>query len=382
MRAELGPNAAMFRLSRLVWWDAARRYRVGLAIVCTPGIYLWKEWPPWVVRDALWTAGPLLWLVVAAAYIVLTLGPTRQLVASERLSYWRQCPISPGRWRAFHGTHLVLLHAPALVALGYALAPSGMVVAATAPILVAALTVGPLAWRLGHPMAEARRWTLRLPRPSTPTTAMARVLTLALTRRRPAAFVGMVTFAVSIALLGRVATGHVLAAGEPAEPAAWGFAAASSIVGTAAAWQAWPLVRRAQWWFDSMNVGPWTVVLASILVASVPVLPSVLVLVGVASMLAPIDAVQLAWVVVATLAWAGAIAFAIDADAVRRRFPEARRSGRLVLALFVPVPLAAWQPLTLVVPAALALLRARRLGMAAAAARRRFELDDLRDDHE
>jgi hypothetical protein len=334
------------------------------------------------MRDALWAAGPLPWLGLAILYVVLTLGPSRQLVASKRLDYWRQCPISPNRWRAFHGIHLTVLHSPALVALGYGLAPAGRPVAIAVPVLVALATIGPLAWRLGHPVTEMRTLTLRLPRPRTATTALARILVLALARRRPAASAGIVLTSLSLALLGWVATAHVHAAGEPPAPAAWGFGAVSSTVGAVAVWVSWPLVRRQQWWFDSLDVRGWSPVLASIGVAAVVALPAFTVLAGSASILGLRDTLLLAWVVLATYSWAGAITFALDADAVRRRFPEMRRKGRFTLALALPVPLAAWQPPLLLIPVVAALLRARHVGIAAEAVRRRFELDDPRDDHE
>ena len=70
-----------------------------------------------------------------------------------------------------------------------------------------------------------------------------------------------------------------------------------------------------------------------------------------------------------------------SAAAVRRRDPKVRRDGRFILALALPVILGTWMPVLLLVPAALAVLRARRVGMQAITARRRFELDDIRDDH-
>ena len=331
-------------------------------------------WPP---RQA----GPWPLVGIALAYVLLTLGPTRQLVASERLALWRQCPISPGRWRVFHGVHLSLLHLPAMVALSYGLMPSGLAVATAVPATVGVVTLGPLAWRLGHPVAEARVWSLRAPRPRSAATAWARVLGLALVRRRPGAASMVLVSSLGVASLGWVATSHVLAAGEPPHPAAYGFVAASGIVGAVAVWTALPLVRREQWWLDSLCEGPFASVAASVLVSGVITLPGLLVgcaslmRLGVASVLHGV----LGWAAVAV--WSGAITYALDADAVRRRDASERRAGRFVLALIVPVPLATWFPAATLVPAALAWAVARRRSAQATRARRRFELGNLEDDH-
>lgn len=364
-----------------MWRDAASRYWAGLTLVCAPAAYLGREWPPWVVRAALWRAGLGVVLGLAVVYVLLTLGPTRQLVASERLTYWRQCPIAPSRWRLFHGVHLTLLHGPALMALGYGLAPAGTAISIGLPVAVAGATIGPLAWRLGHPVAEVRVWSLRWPQPKTRAGTMARVLGLALARRRLAACLGIVVPSLALALLGWVATSHLVAKGEPPEHAAWGFAAASSVLGASAVWKAWPLVRREQWWFDSMGAVGWVPVLASIGLSAASVLPGLVVVAFTATLLPAVDAALLGVSWSLTCVWAGAAAFSLDAAAVRRRDPKVRRDGRFILALALPVILGTWMPVLLLVPAALAVLRARRVGMQAITARRRFELDDIRDDH-
>lgn len=340
-----------------------------------------REWPPSVVRAALWRAGLGVVVALAGVYVLLTLGPTRQLVASERLTYWRQCPIAPWRWRIFHGVHLTLLHGPALTALGYGLAPAGTAISIAVPVAVAGAAIGPLAWRLGHPVAEVRVWSLRWPQPKTRAGAMARVLGLALARRRMAASLGIVVPSLALALLGWVATTHLVAAGEPPEHAAWGFAAASSVIGASAVWKAWPLVRREQWWFDSMGAVGWVPVFASIGVSAASVLPGLVVVGYTATMLPVADAALLGLSWSLSCVWAGAATFALDAAAVRRRFPAARRNGRFVLALACPVIFGTWMPPILLIPAGLAVLHARRVGLQAVTVRRRFELDDIRDDH-
>lgn len=371
----------MFRLSRLVWRDAASRYWVGVVLACMPAVYLWREWPPWVVRETLWQAGPLPLLGIAVAYVLLTLGPTRQMVASERLSLWRQCPISPNRWRVFHGVHLMLLHAPAVVALGYGLMPAGPGIAIGGPAVLAAASLGPLTWRLGHPMTEARTWALRLPRPRIPAGAWARVLGLALARRRPAATSTLLIANVALAWLGWVATSHVLAAGEPPHPAAYGFVAASTSLGALAVWAAWPLVRREQWWLDSLCDDATVPVVASMLVTGAVTLPGLGVALASLARLGPSSVVHglVGWAAVS--AWSGAISYALDADAVRRRDASERRAGRFVLALLLPVPLSTWFPASMLLPAVVAWVVASRRSTQARQARRRFELGDIEDDH-
>lgn len=376
----------MLRLSRLVWRDAASRYWGGLTVACVPAVYLWREWPPWVVRDALWGLSGVtllcVFVVAAVVYALLSAGPTRQLVASERLQYWRQQPIEPGAWRVFHGVHLLLLHAPALGALGYFLAPAGFGVSVGGPGAIAVGVLGPVAWRLGQPIAEPRAWSIRLPSVSSRPVALARVLTLAMLRRRPAALAGIVAASIAIAALGRVAIRHVLSAGEPPHPAGWGFAAATVTLGAVAVWTAWPLVRREQWWLDMMGADAATQRTASVLLAAVTTTPAVLLLSPAAASLGLPGGLGMLGVALGTAVWAGAATMLLDADAVRRREPMTRRSGRFVLVLALPIPLSAWHPLALLLPCVLVWWRAAAVGKQAAVARRRFELEDIEDDHD
>lgn len=375
----------MFRLSQLVWRDAASRYWAGLVLVCVPGVYLWREWPPWLIRDALWrlSAGTaaLTAFVVALAYGLLSAGPTRQLVASRRLDYWRQMPISRQQWQIFHGVHLWLLHAPGLAALGYVLAPGGLLLSVGLPLLLGATVLGPAAWRLGHPLPELRAWSIRIPIFASRSAALARLLMLALLRRRPAALVGLVFASVTVAGLGWAATSHVLAAGEPPSPAGRGFSAAATSLGAVGVWMAWPLVRRDQWWLDSLGAGPRVQRLASVLVAAGCTTPAALVLVGIVGTLRPVHGLGVVGVIGLTSLWAGPVAWLLDADAVRRREPATRRSGRFVLALILPIPASVWHPAALLLPCGLVWWRALQVAEKAAAARRRFEIEDVQDDH-
>ncbi|MBV1861547.1 MAG: hypothetical protein KUG77_24225 [Nannocystaceae bacterium] len=376
----------MFRLSRLVWRDAASRYWAGLILVCMPCLYLWREWPPWVVRDTLWSLEPgaLLWTCVVAtvAYGALSTGPTRQLVVSKRLDYWRQQPISLSHWRVFHGTHLLLLHAPALGALSYLLVPAGSPISVGLPSVLAAATLGPAAWRLGHPVSETRALSVRLPSATSPSAALARILGLALVRRRPAMLAGIAGGGVLLATLGWIATSHLGTAGEPPGPAARGFCAAAMGLGAAAVWTAWPLVRREQWWLDALGADARVQRTACVLLAVGVMLPATLALLATAVRLEGIDALGLACVAACTVTWAGAAGLQLDADAVRRREPMARRAGRFVLVLVFPIPLSVVHPLAMMLPCAFAWWSSARIAEQAMVVRRRFELDDLEDDHD
>ena len=46
-------RALRHRLTALVYRDAARSYGLGLALVVMPLVYLFRQWPPWAIRDAL-----------------------------------------------------------------------------------------------------------------------------------------------------------------------------------------------------------------------------------------------------------------------------------------------------------------------------------------
>ena len=137
------------RLGMLVYRDAARAYGVGVALAVLPLVYLFREWPPWAIRDALHglpaadRAG-----VLAAAHAVYGLATAplaRQLLASERLRWWWALPLPARWWQALHLRHLVLLDAPWLLAIGYGMAPllarDGRLSAVTGGLAFVALTL-------------------------------------------------------------------------------------------------------------------------------------------------------------------------------------------------------------------------------------------------
>ncbi|MEM9454188.1 MAG: hypothetical protein AAGF11_08405 [Myxococcota bacterium] len=115
------------RLSTLVLRDALQTYGVGMSLALLPLVYLYREWPPWEIRDALHGLPPssraLLMAAAHALYGVATAPVVRQLLASERLRWWWALPLSARWWRALHLRHLVLLDAPWLLAIAYGVLP-------------------------------------------------------------------------------------------------------------------------------------------------------------------------------------------------------------------------------------------------------------------
>ena len=133
------------RLFSLVYRDAARLHGMGVAVVVLPLVYLWREWPPWAIRSAIEAlpaatqAGVV--LVAIAGYARLTAAPVRTLLASQRLQLWRTLPLSRGFWRRTHGLHLLLLDAPWLGVIAYAVALRPTTPAVLAWISAVGLTI-------------------------------------------------------------------------------------------------------------------------------------------------------------------------------------------------------------------------------------------------
>src|SRR5690606_2054947 len=122
-----GSRLVRERLTGLVYRDAAAAYWAGLAIVLMPMIYLLQAWPPPAIRAAIrelerWPQIELL-VAVYAGYLFATHGLVRVLLASTRLAWWRQLPLSTNWWRLLHLRHLLLLDALYLLVVGYGLEP-------------------------------------------------------------------------------------------------------------------------------------------------------------------------------------------------------------------------------------------------------------------
>lgn len=115
------------RLGVLVLRDARRTYGVGVALALLPLVYLFREWPPWAIRDALHGLPPrsraLVMAGAHATYGLATAPVVRQLLASERLRWWWTLPLCVRWWQALHLRHLVILDAPWLLAVAYGVIP-------------------------------------------------------------------------------------------------------------------------------------------------------------------------------------------------------------------------------------------------------------------
>ncbi|MCH9685650.1 MAG: hypothetical protein K0V04_29735 [Deltaproteobacteria bacterium] len=111
------------QLTGLVYRDAARAYSAGLALAVFPLVYLFREWPPWVIRDTLVATPPprraMLLAIAHMTYGLATTGLVRRLLASERLRWWWALPLPASWWQRIHLRHLVLLDAPWLLAIAY-----------------------------------------------------------------------------------------------------------------------------------------------------------------------------------------------------------------------------------------------------------------------
>ncbi len=143
------PNALRRRLGTWVYRDASRAYGVGLGLAVLPLVYLFREWPPWEIRDALHALpDPTRAGVLAAAHAIYglaTLPVVRLLLASERLRWWWALPLSARWWRGLHLRHLILLDGPWLLAILYGaqslVVRDGLAAALTAALAFIGLTL-------------------------------------------------------------------------------------------------------------------------------------------------------------------------------------------------------------------------------------------------
>jgi hypothetical protein len=424
------------RLGVLVYRDAARAYGVGVSLAVLPLVYLFREWPPWVIRDTLHDmpaaerAG-----VMAAAHAVYGLATAplaRQLLASERLRWWWTLPLPAAWWRGLHLRHLLLLDAPWLLALAYGVAPlvarEGAVAAISSGLAFAALTLAgqialvsvadrhlawagggllawavavavavlvpgpvammlgalalvPAAWRLGRPLPETRAQTRGLAG-GPPVLALARLGWLAVRRRDGVAVTWGVIVQLSAVGLAGLACVHV-GDSEPGAVQALmrGLAVVCATVGTALVLRSIRLVHGDRPLMDTWGIEPHHERHARLLLATAGVLPALLV----GSVLLPwLHPLGRAWPLELGLATAWAalgtvrMAFGLEAD---RRLHETRLPRHLVwMGAALVLVGAAGTVLVLLPWAALAAFRLPATQRSADAARRRYETAQ-RDDH-
>lgn len=244
-------------MTRLVLRDATRRYGAGLTFLVLTGGYLWRSLPPWVIRDWLWALPSrqvaLVVFGAASAYLLITYPVARQLVASERLSYWRQFAIPVRCWRNMHARHLAIANAPAAATLLYLTAPAKAatafaVTAVAYPILLA------LQWQLVSIVPQARSG-LALPEPRTPWGAIARLYGLTVWRRERTCVA--LSLGWQLGLMGLCVLGSFHVA-EQQPRAAWPLirtlTVASALAGAWPALVAARAIDRDRWFLDSLGI--------------------------------------------------------------------------------------------------------------------------------
>lgn len=378
----------LFRLRRSVWHDAVARYWRGAVLVGAPGVYLWREWPPWQLRAALWALEPsaagFVASAIALAYIALTAGPTRSLVASKRLIYWRQFPISGREWGLFHGLNLALLHSPFGVLVGYMLGPLGFVTATALATGGLATVVVPMSLRLRAPLGDPAPLRWRRPRhPRIAAFALPRLLWLTLLRRRPTTVVVLLILEAGLVALGIAAVGNLAEVDSRAAfRSARGFMAAATCVGSLTPLFAWPLLAKDRWCLDGLGVGPRRAARASLYLGMLTLpLPAL----GLLSIGARLSTSDLAVVIATTVIALGAAVWLGVLIAALRQRPQAsdeRMVAATGLGFGLIVGLATAAPSSLAVLSAIAWLSTRRLVERADQTRRRFALEPSGDNHE
>lgn len=425
------------RLGVLVYRDAARAYGVGVVLVLAPLVYLFREWPPWVIRDTLHelAASERAWVmaIAHAVYGIATAPLVRQLLASERLRWWWALPLSAGWWRALHVRHLVLLDAPWLAAIAYGMTTmavrDGIIAAITSGVAFGALTIagqvalvsvadrsppwwggavaawattvaiavlvpGPLALalagllllaatrRLGRPLPEARA-RARGSAGGPPVVALARVGWLAVRRRDGVALGwGLAVQLLTVTLAG-LAIVHV-GATEPETTHALlrGLALVAAAVGTALVLRAVRLVDGDRPLMDTWGIEPRHERHARLLLAGCGVLPALLV----GSLLLPwLGPVGRAWPLdlAITTAWAGVgmVRVTYELEAGRNRLYDPRLPRQLLWLGLALVLVGFAGTLVVLLPwVALEAWRLPATQRRADRARRRFETA-RREDH-
>ncbi len=121
-----GPRSFERLVTRLVYRDAAEAYGVLVLAVTFTLVWIERAWRPDEIRAAVAAADVATRASILGATMGAYLLATRPVVAlllgSERLAYLRHLPVSRGRWRRLQALHLVIVNAPGIGGLAYALA--------------------------------------------------------------------------------------------------------------------------------------------------------------------------------------------------------------------------------------------------------------------
>lgn len=409
------------RLSSLAYRDAALAYQRGVALVVMALVFMFIAWPPDAIRAAILGAEPtraaLILSVVMVVHHVASAGLVERMLASDRLTWWWQLPISRGFWRSLHWRHLIALHVLWLATMVYGLLPHALAqpwrtgaiaiawtgtslgaaagrvllrdrgvlvrvaiaAAAGASVLLTQLVavelgavIGLLAltWthaRLDRPMPELAA------RPRLPwfrghaVIALTRLRITLLARRDRPGLVAVIVTQIILALAATLGFDHV---GDAAHHLARGAAILGCTLGVGLLARAERLLARDRALMDSWGIDPRHELAARLLTATLGALPF-LVTVG--------PGLPLAWTLEAmlVLAWAcvGALRFPMpDQPTVGRFFIRTSAAVILTVVIDSTLPLLAW--------ILIELLGLPRAHARAEAIRRRVTADlPQRDDH-
>ena len=380
------PGIAAWRrlMTRLLLVEALRRYGAGLALVMLGGGWMWRSLPPWVIRDAWWalSVGPRIgWLAAAlVGYVGLTAPIVRLLLRSERLEYWRQFPIPPRRWMSLHRGHLLVLHAPAALALAYMLAPAGMIATGSSVVVGSAVLIGsgPFVARLGGRRRVSARVVAR-----GRGLALARVLGLALRRQQGMHLRAVV--AAQMGLLGFAALGvaHVASVDPDAgPPLVRTLAVVAAMAVSSAIVVAVRAVDRDRWFLDTLSVAPGPELSARLVLGILIGVPTI---VGTALAAAPLGRGSVPWGLAlgaTAVIWGAALGSRIAAAAEARRDLHRSRPAVFVLRFAYGLALVhVLGPIAIAMAALGEATLARRSLLDAAATRARFETTTVEDDH-
>lgn len=366
--------------------DAVRRLGAGIAIGVLPLAWVWRSDPPWEMRAWLWAldgAGTIAALVgLPIAWAILTAPLVRLLLRSARLEYWRQFPIPRVQWFFVHARNLLCIDAPGVAIAAYLFAPlhdRAMIVGASVGALVIALAA-----QIVIAIAPLPRMLVS-PRARTKVGALVRLYGVAVVRRDRAPLwlaLALQAGGIAYAMIGVANVAH----DEPA--AAWSLIGGTAVLCCViASWlvlRAQRAVDRDRWYLDAQaGVDPGSELFARVLVGIGFALP---ILIGLAFAALPLQPLGVARatitvVVVATWAAAGFVRIGARAEArLRLHTPQHVPGTLMVVYGFLVVLL--FDPLVLVMAAALEVAIARRALVRATAARTRFETTDREDDHE
>lgn len=384
-----------WRLSRLVWRDAAVRYWRAFALVLAAYLYLERAWPLPEVRSKLWSLDSrhlgMVVLGATAVYVAGSRGPARQLVASARLEYWLQFPIPPRSWSMFTAVHLAMLHLPVGIVTGYMMLPAGPAVAAMVAVATTIELAGlsivnvdrkrrPKSSRPKGAHSRRRQRSFAWVAGARPPLAITSWWWRAAWRRRPGICVTLVAAQVVICGLAMLAVDALQHDEAELQPTVAGFVALATVTTPVALTVARRLAERDAWFVASLPLRAdhfsAAVVVFSLITGCVPAIATIVI----AASTPGVRADGLLGSVLATTVWVGLASFAID-QRIGPRASSSRRVGAAALVLLAHGGLA-MSPWWSLVAWPLAWDVAQRRVCRAQAFAHRFEPPPQMDDHD